>query len=506
MCAHLHADRSVKRDRDFMQPSAGLQIASQIDRDAYDVSLYHEMWHGSFTGPAPAADIVFLTGLQKDFDRQRQLAYLFKRQGAVTVAGGSVCTLFPDFAKEFFDVVCAGGVDSVRDVLADFESGTLRRVYSSPQVRLTDYPVDYRLLDENGIRPSAHLVEASRGCNFKCDFCALPAEGARHTKFGVSRVMKMIDASIDASPRRSLRRAYPTVWFIDNNFANERAYARELCAQLRANKRVKAWGALVTQDVLKNHDLVSEMARSKCQLLFTGIESLDPAFLQSHRKRQNVKHASSLFEDVTFAKRAGITVIYGYLFDPRMSTTADMAAQVQTLADIDALTFPSFFSFVAPLLGTPLFWESADRGELRPNLRLRDLEGQSIAYRDCLDPDDELSRFANTLFKRTDTLVSGRRLVAKSLAAGWDARRGHPLQHVLTLYTNLRVLRNMRRRSQDVVRSYLGGTEILDPQYRSYPSDIAPEDKSRWFDPIMVTDAQSRPAEWLERYRPAVAA
>jgi hypothetical protein len=37
----------------------------------------------------------------------RQLAYFFRRTGAKVVAGGSVCTMFPEFAAQYFDAVCA---------------------------------------------------------------------------------------------------------------------------------------------------------------------------------------------------------------------------------------------------------------------------------------------------------------------------------------------------------------------------------------------------------------
>lgn len=47
VCVHLHGDRSPKIDRDFMQPSSGLHIASLIDTEQYNVSLYHKMWHGT---------------------------------------------------------------------------------------------------------------------------------------------------------------------------------------------------------------------------------------------------------------------------------------------------------------------------------------------------------------------------------------------------------------------------------------------------------------------------
>jgi radical SAM superfamily enzyme YgiQ (UPF0313 family) len=506
VCAHLDVTRSAERERDFMQPSAGLQIASLFDRERYDVTLYHEMWHGPFdTARTPDADLVFLTGLQRDFDRQRQLAYFFKQRGAITVAGGSVCTLFPDFATRFFDVVCAGGIDSVRDVIADYERGTLRATYSSPQTRLTDYRVDYRILRESGIRGALHLIEASRGCNFRCDFCAIPAEKARHTPYGTARVLRAIDDSIAASPWFSLKRRYPLALFIDNNFANNPAELRELCAALKRHRRLKGWAALVTQDVLRNRNLVQELARSKCLGLFTGLESLDPEFLKKHDKTQNMTRANSLLDDVAFAQRQGIVIMYGYLFDPRMTTTAEMSRQIEAVLAAETLPFPSFFSFVAPLLGTKLFWESVELGELRPNVRVRDLDGQSVSYRNCRSSDAELTALGNAIFQRLDRIAGPAALVRRSLktifATGW--RR--PMFWFQTYVNNLRA--GLRRPpGPGVIRTYIAGTDGLNPQYGCTPSDVSPENKRRFFDPVMVTDENGDLAEWLEPYRPARAA
>ncbi|MEW2545922.1 radical SAM protein [Streptomyces sp. NPDC047002] len=502
VCAHFHSDRVEEVDRNWLQPSAGVQIASQIDRSAYDVTLHHEMWHGPYGTDVPDADLVFLNGLQKDFDRQRQLSYLFRRKGALVVAGGSICTLFPAFAARFFDAVCSGGVDSVRQVLADFEKGSLRQIYVSPQTRISDYPIDYGVLGENGIGGPVHLVEASRGCNFSCDFCAVPAEKARHSAFGTDRVMAMIDDAIAASPRWSLKRRFPMVAFIDNNFSDDRAYTRELLTRLRRHRRLRVWGALVTQEVLQDRGLVADMAKSGCRVLFTGIESLDPKFLSAHNKRQNMKGSGSLLDDIAFARRRGIAVVYAYLLDARMSTVEEMAQEVRALASIDALIFPTFISFVSPLAGTRLFWESAERGELRPGLRLRDLDGMSVAYRECRSSDEELTRFAHTLFKRTADLVPARRLTAKSLRALLAPGGGRPFPRLVAFGANRRVLRLTRRTPDTVPRTYLGGTEVLDPQYASCPQDISAEDRERYFEPVTVTDADGNLAPWLEPYRP----
>ena len=146
ICTHLRPGRDKRRSRYFMQPIAGLHVGSLIDPTHFDVRLHHEDWHGPFD-PARCTgyDLVFLSGLQPDFDRMRQLSYFFRRSGATVVAGGSICTSFPEFATQFFDVVCAGGVDSVPDVVADY----LRRLAQADLsiAGRSDFsvPIDHRL-------------------------------------------------------------------------------------------------------------------------------------------------------------------------------------------------------------------------------------------------------------------------------------------------------------------------------------------------------------------------
>src|SRR6185437_12966696 len=290
LCAHLHEDRARKQDRDYLQPMAGLHVASLIDRSRYVVTLYHDMWHGPYDTASVVPgqyEMVILTGLLMDFDRMRQLAYVFKRAGAKVVAGGSFCTLFPEMALQYFDAICTGGVEAIRQVMRDHEAGALGGIYRSPQGNIASYTVDHSLFAEHGIDIPLHYIEASRGCNFKCDFCSIPAERARHAIYPGSDIARNIEDSIDSSKRFSLRRLWPMVWFIDNNFSNNLPHLREICRYLKSHKRVRMWGALVTQDLLRNREVIKLMAESKCRGLFTGIESFDPKFIAAHNKRQN---------------------------------------------------------------------------------------------------------------------------------------------------------------------------------------------------------------------------
>jgi hypothetical protein len=161
VCTHLRPGRDKRRSNYYMQPITGLHIGSLIDPLRFDVRLYHEDWHGPFE-PADCSgyDLVFLTGLQPDFDRMRQLSFFFRAAGATVVAGGSICTSFPEFATQFFDAVCAGGVDSVPDVVEDFLRGAVKPIYRSPAARISPYVVDYSLFTRNGINPMLHLMES----------------------------------------------------------------------------------------------------------------------------------------------------------------------------------------------------------------------------------------------------------------------------------------------------------------------------------------------------------
>ena len=203
LCAHLHEDRAAKRDRDFLQANIGLHLGSLIDRGKYRVRLYQEMWHGPFraaeTDPKRFV-LVFLSGLQMDFDRMRQLSFWFRRAGVPVVAGGSFTTLFPEYASQFFDAVCVGGVECVVQVMHDFEAGRLKTIYHSAQHRISRYTIDHSLLWENGIRVPVHFVEASRGCNFKCDFCSIPAERARHATYHIDEIRTNISDAIEKKP------------------------------------------------------------------------------------------------------------------------------------------------------------------------------------------------------------------------------------------------------------------------------------------------------------------
>jgi radical SAM superfamily enzyme YgiQ (UPF0313 family) len=483
-----------------MQPIAGLHVASLIDQTLFDVRLYHEDWHGPFD-PARCAgyDIVFLSGLQPDFDRMRQLAFYFRRAGATVVAGGSICTTFPEFAAGFFDAVCAGSVDSVPLVIRDYLRGTLQPIYRAPSTAISDYDVDYRLFTASGISPSLHLVEASRGCRFKCSFCVIPNEVGGHATYDLARVAQAIDSAIATSPRRSFRRWYPIILYLDNNFSDDRTHMLAVCEIMRRNPRVRGWAALVTQNVLHDRALVRQLADNKCVGLFAGLESLDAEMLRRYNKTQNLSRRYNVIDDIAHAEGLGVSVAYGYLFDPRHQTAAEMERQIRTIAENPLLPMPVYLSVVAPLAGTESFWNDLSAGRLAANLRLRDLDGETIAHRDLADRPEALVDFIERVFRRPWTVVSPAKILIKTLRRIIRSRSLNPIRWYITAGANLHCYL-WSQATPSRPRSYMSGTDTLDPQYFEQPLDLSEEDRLRYFEPVALTDAEGTSAAWLLPY------
>ena len=502
VCAHLRPSRDKRRSNYYMQPISGLHVASLIDQSLFDVRLHHEDWHGPFERAECAGyDLVFLTGLQPDFDRMRQLSYFFRSAGATVVAGGSICTVFPEFATEFFDAVCAGGVDSVPEVIGDFLRGEVKPIYRSAAKSISDYRVDYGLFPRHGINPILHLMESSRGCSFKCSFCVMPGEVGGHATYDLEHFKAGLEDTLATSPAWSFKRWYPLVMLLDNNFSDDPAHMLRVTQVLAEHPKVRGWAALVTQNVLQDRALITHLARSKCVLLFTGIESLDREMLRRYNKKQNLSRRHNVVDDVAFAESQGIAICYGYLFDHRHQTAAEMEQQIQRLARNPLMPMPVYLSVIAPLAGTASFWDDLRLGHLAPNLRLRDLDGETLGHRQLGDTPEAIVGFIERMFRRPWTVVSRLRILAKTVRRIVNARTLNPVRWYVIASANFHCF-IWSRSTPDMPRTYLAGTDTLDPQYFDRPQNLAEADRIRYFDPVVLTDGEGRAAPWLAAYMP----
>ena len=449
-----------------------------------EVRLYNEVPSGPLEDPALLGwpDMLVLTGLTNAFDRMLHLtAYARTRNPRViVVAGGPSVRALPALSRRFFDYACAGDIEELRDVVRDAFGPAFASETMVPR-----YDLAYWI-------GSIGHVEASRGCNFRCSFCSLTAEGRRYQSYPLEDLRRQILAM---GPKKRL-------FFVDNNFygVDRKLFADriELIGEMRRQGYFADWGALVTNDFFHAEGNLERVREAGCRLLFSGVESFDTEWLEGVNKLQNVR--CSPVELITKCLQAGVMFAYGLILDVTTRRLADLRRELDFVVGTPEIPLPGFLTLPIPLLGTPFFREALDKGAFLPGTKLRDMDGSTLCLRP-LDPVDEVVDFIRDMlalrgYRRHALMHAARftRLYRSTL---------RPMQMVLAM-GSLGLLcadgmitgrtwsgpaGRVRR------RTHVTTTEAVDSMYT--PAFRVGSQYERHFMPTMVTDAEGRTTDEL---------
>jgi hopanoid C-2 methylase len=357
----------LRLTREVPNTLAPILLAGAFAPDTCDVRIYNEVSSGFLELFKPELiqwpDMVVMTGLIASFDRLKHLAAYFRtaNPGVVLVAGGQAIRAFPRYARQFFDYVCVGDVEQLRDVVQD--------VWGQACVAEDMLP-RYDLADWIG---SIGYAESSRNCNFRCSFCSLTGEGGRYQKRPIAALRQQLEAL-------GKRRA---VLFLDNQFYGpDREFFVERMAlfrELRAKGQMGPWSAICTNTFLWDEENLRLAREAGCISLFIGVESFDTAWLRSVNKTQNDSNRFSQVELISRCIRAGILFQYGIVFDPSERRLADLERELRLICDSPEVPPPNFIFLSIPFPATPFFHERLKQGRILPNTKARDLEGSTLS-------------------------------------------------------------------------------------------------------------------------------
>ena len=284
--------------------------------------------------------------------RAYQIASEYRQRGVPVVMGGFHATLCPDEASEYADAVVVGEAeDQWETVIDDARHGTLQRFYRQehrPDLKLTR-------LNRDIFRGKRYvpvtLIEAGRGCHFVCEFCAVQSYfGASHTRRPVDDILREVQDT------RKRSRLY---FFVDDNITSNFDEAKELYRAL-ARFRIR-WVSQASINAAHDEEFLDLIARSGCQGLLVGFESLDRDNLRIMRKKFNTMGGGY---EVALAnlRRYSIglysTFMFGYEKD-----TQDSFHQAVEFADRHRF-YMAAFNHLTPFPGTPLYQRLAQEGRL----------------------------------------------------------------------------------------------------------------------------------------------
>lgn len=275
--------------------------------------------------------------------RAYQIASEFRRRKVPVVMGGFHATLMTDEVAEYAEAVVVGEAEDIwADVIEDARSKRLKPLYradSQPDLALVRY--DRSIFRGRRYLPIG-LVETGRGCRFPCDFCAI------QTFFQRTARHRPIDAIVEELA--SLKAEKKLFFFVDDNFAADLSYARQLVEALKPLGI--RWVTQMSINAAHDEAFLAALADSGCCGVLIGFESLDQNILRNMRKHFNTMKGGfpAALENL---RRNGIrvygTFVFGY--DGEQPNSFDEAAQFA----IDNRFYLAAFNHLTPFPGTPLF-------------------------------------------------------------------------------------------------------------------------------------------------------
>lgn len=263
-------------DTPYPFPMVGLPIIASLLSPYYEVQIINE-----FLTPvdfSAEVDLVGITALTAVAPRAYEVADRFRQRRVPVIIGGVHATFMPEEAKVHADAVVIGEAEPVIDeLITDLRAGRLKPFYRADALcDLSSLPPQRRDLLGKGYSPIFKVIETTRGCPNRCEFCAVPAiAGRKYRTRPIAQIAHELSTIV--------KKKGEYIFIVDDNVMALREHALALFEVLQGFG-VK-WMGFGTIEVARDRELLRRAAQSGCISLFIGLESLSKENLEGPKRR-----------------------------------------------------------------------------------------------------------------------------------------------------------------------------------------------------------------------------
>lgn len=335
-------------DEGRMEPLQ-IGVLAGLTPDRHEVAFYDDRME-----PIPfdePTDLVAITVETYTAKRSYEIAAEYRRRAVPVIMGGVHPSLVPEECHQHADAILLGDAETVWDkILEDAQAGQLQSSYQAPPGIAHPGVLPRRdLFQGKGYLPIT-LMQFSRGCRFRCNFCTIARYfDSRHFVRRVDEVVREI-----ATQNRRL------VFFVDDNLCADRKAAKELFRALIPLKI--RWVSQTSLDMLRDRQLMDLMLQSGCLGHVIGFESITPENLSAMRKGQNLQGFDGYRTQVEILRDYGLQTwaafVLGYDHETRDSVQRTLEFALES-----RFTFAAF-NILTPYPGTPLYDRMKQEGRL----------------------------------------------------------------------------------------------------------------------------------------------
>ncbi|PTQ95124.1 radical SAM superfamily enzyme YgiQ (UPF0313 family) [Mucilaginibacter yixingensis] len=433
-------------------PLGTITAAALMREQGYQVSLFDTML---LAGPEGVADAIkqsnarYLVVYDDGFNYLTKMCLTNMRQAAfrmIKIAKQMGCTVivassdstdnYLKYLEEGADYVIIGeaeqtllelvnqleaGQTDIQQILglAFFDKGKLTKTPGRPVMKdldalplaawdLVDMPAYRDMWMKNAGYFSLNMG-TTRGCPFKCNWCAKPIYGNRYNSRGVTHVVKELNLLINTYGAEH-------IWFCDDIFGLKPGWVAELAKQVQAAGLKFRFKIQSRADLLLEDDQIAALAAAGCENAWIGAESGSQKILDAMDKGtkiEQIKQATLLM------KKHGIRPSFFIQFGYPGETREDIAKTIVMINEL--LPFEIGISVSYPLPGT-LFYERV-KEDLKAKANWTDSDEMAMMFHHAFPPAfyKQLHKYVHRNYHQHLAKYNFLQLIRKPFKA--DARR-----------------------------------------------------------------------------------
>lgn len=427
----LRFDEKQWKQRKPYPPLATIQAASNLRRKGHSVSLFDTNFAENPEQVSPYLDetpdyfVIYDDGFnyltKMCLTNMREAAFemikMAKKLGVkVFVSSSDSTDHFQHYLKEGADAVILGEADETLIELIEsgenwktckgiafLKNDTVKRNASRPNLTdLSTLPLPaWDLVDIQPYKEAWSVhgyfsinIATTRGCPFKCNWCAKPIYGNRYNSRSPEHVVeeiKLIRSLFD----------FDHIWFCDDIFGLKPNWVQSFNKVLKSEKVAVRYKIQSRADLLVKDDTVKSLAESGCEEVWIGAESGSQKILDAMDKGTSIEQIE---ESTRLMKAYGIKPCFFLQFGYLGESWEDIQLTEKMLFDLMPADIGVSVSY--PLPGTK-FYEKV-KTDLKQKANWTDSDELLMMYKGSFSPSfyKKLHRYVHKQFRAKQAALS----------------------------------------------------------------------------------------------------
>jgi len=247
-------------------------------------------------------------------------------------------------------------------------------------------------------------MATTRGCPFKCNWCAKPIYGNRYNSrspLNVVAELKMLKEKFN----------FDHIWFCDDIFGLKPGWVHEFANVLEKEELHFRFKIQARADLLLQENYIRDLARAGCENIWMGAESGSQKILDAMDKGTTV---DQIYQATGLLKNIGIHPSFFIQFGYPGETKDDIAKTIRMINEL--IPFEIGISVSYPLPGT-VFYERV-KNDLKEKTNWTDSDELALMFRNTYAPSfyKQLHRYVHKSYRKHLAIQHLKNLFAKPSA------------------------------------------------------------------------------------------